>query len=86
MCILLLFSGPAYDFFVKRHEPAPQVFCTTVDKNLLNVSKERGKLVTYKRDIICLPKSFSRQGNLIDVPRKKDIRRMLAVNKLIGKI
>ena len=35
---------------------------------------------------MCLPRQFARQGNLIDIPRKRHIRQKLAINKLVGKI
>ena len=46
----------------------------------------QGKLVTYERDIVCLPMWFAKEGDLIKIPRKKPVRRFLAVNKLLGKI
>ena len=73
-------------FFGKKARTYPSSFLHNRGQKPAQCVKGKGKLVTYERDIICLPKSFSRQGNLIDVPRKKEIRRMLAVNKLIGKI
>ena len=35
---------------------------------------------------MCLPRSFAQHGSLINIPRKKSIRQLLAVNKLVGKI
>lgn len=49
-------------------------------------AKKKGRVVTYERDIICLPRSFVKQGNLIDIPRKRSVRQALAINKLVGKI
>ena len=48
--------------------------------------KGKGKLYTYERDIVCLPKQFDKQEDLIKIPRKRDVRHLLAVNKLVGKI
>ena len=44
------------------------------------------RAVTFERDIVCLPRSFGKEGSLIDIPRKKSIRHFLAINKLVGKI
>ena len=42
--------------------------------------------MSYDRDIVCLPKSFGEQSDLIKIPKKKSVREFLAINKLIGKI
>ena len=47
-------------------------------------TKKKERAVTYERDIVCL--SFAKHGSLIDIPRKKSIRQLLAMNKLVGKI
>ena len=44
------------------------------------------KVYSYERDIICLPKWFTSEGELISIPRKKSVKHFLAVNKLVGKI
>lgn len=44
------------------------------------------RFFTYDRDIICLPRSFRTPSGLIPIPRQRDKREFLAVNKLIGKI
>ena len=49
-------------------------------------NKGKSRLFTYERDIVCLPKSFAKKGQLIAIPRKKTLRHLLAVNKLVGKI
>ena len=49
-------------------------------------TKKKERVVTYEHDIACLPKSFARHGNLVDIPHKKSIRQMLAINKLVEKI
>lgn len=48
--------------------------------------RKKERVVTYERDIVCLPRSFAKHGSLIDIPRKKSIRQFLAINKLVGKI
>ena len=53
---------------------------------LVKKQKMKGKCVMFERDIICLPKSFLQHGNLIEAPRKRSARQMLAVNKQVGKI
>ena len=78
LILLTIFSNKAQSY--------PSSFLQNRGQKPTQCVKGKGKLVTYERDIICLPKSFGCQGNLIDIPRKKDIRRMLAVNKLVGKI
>ena len=47
-------------------------------------TKKKERAVTYERDIVCL--LFAKHGSLIDIPRKKSIRQLLAMNKLVGKI
>ena len=49
-------------------------------------SKIATKFAMYQRDIVCLPKGFSKEGDLIPIPRKRQERHFLAVNKLISKI
>ena len=53
-------------------------------KHEKSVSTER--LLTYDRDIICLPKSFVGDGGLIKIPRQQHLRDFLATNGLYGKI
>lgn len=48
-------------------------------------NKGREKVQIYERDIVCLPRSFTKHG-IIDIPRKKSVRQLLAINKLVGKI
>ena len=48
--------------------------------------KGKGKEITYEREILCLPKSFRTEKDIIDLPRKQWQRTFLAVNKLFGKI
>ena len=43
-------------------------------------------MFTYDRDIICFPKSFTSDDNLIKIPRKQEVRDFLASNNLTGKI
>ena len=43
------------------------------------------KPLTYERDIICLPKNMRGKGN-IKIPRFRSARKMLAKNRLIGKV
>ena len=52
----------------------------------LSSKKGKGRLHIFERDIMCLPKCFAKQKDLIGVPRKKSVRHFLAVNKLVGKI
>ena len=44
------------------------------------------RVYTYDRDIVCLPRSYIQCGGLIQVPRKKNDRKFLVANKLIGKV
>lgn len=44
------------------------------------------KLLTYNRDIICLPKSYAKGANIIGIPRSERIRSFMAKNQLFGKI
>ena len=50
-----------------------------------SMKKGKGKLYTYERDIICIPKFFC-EKDVVQIPRKKSSRQFLAVNKLVGKI
>lgn len=62
----------------------PSAFLNQVNTN--KKGKGKGKLYTYERDIICLPRWFGKEGELIQIPRKRADRHFLAVNKLVGKI
>ena len=48
--------------------------------------KGNGRLCVYDRDIMCLPHSFLKRGDVINIPRKKNVRHFLAANKLVGRI
>ena len=48
-------------------------------------SSKMPKVLTYDRDTICLPKTLAESGK-IAIPRKQQVRSMLASNGLIGKI
>lgn len=43
-------------------------------------------MITYNRDIICLPKSNQGKNGDIKIPRGREVRDMLSRNGLIGKI
>ncbi len=48
--------------------------------------KGKERLMSYDRDIMCFPKSYGKQSDLINIPKKRSRREFLAKNKLIGKI
>lgn len=78
-------------FYCRRRQPSYRCpsFLSKRNSKILAArqgTKGKGKMFTYERDIICLQRSFARHGNLIDIPRKKNVRRKLAINKLVGKI
>ena len=52
----------------------------------VNSKKGKGKMFTDERDIVCLPKQCQKHSDVIQIPRKKEMRHFLAVNKLVGKI
>ena len=78
--------------FRKKSRTYPSAFLQRHANKMLGTvatqssKKGKGKMYTYERDIVCLPKQFAKQEDLIGIPRKKDVRHFLAVNKLVGKI
>ena len=67
----------------KRKGKFPSIF---LKKRHTSNVQENSRVYTYDRDIVYLPKSFVQRGGLIQLPRKKDDRKFLVANKLIGKV
>lgn len=77
--------------FLRRKTTFPSAFLQRHANKALDsaqkCNKGTGRLYTYDRDIACLPKRFAKKEDaLIPIPRKREIRQFLAVNKLVGKI
>ena len=51
-----------------------------------SLSAKMPKVITYDRDIICLPKSLAESDSKIAIPQSQKARSMLASNGLIGQI
>ena len=78
-CVSVFFS------YKGKNKVCPSTFLR--ERTPANISKKgKGKIYTYERDIICIPKWFADEDDLIKLPRKKNFRFFLATNKLLGKI
>lgn len=85
----LLFGDPYICFIVYLHRKSvgrslPSAFLSK--RRLRQTAAVKQKLFTYDRDILCLPKSYEKEGRNIKIPRGTVIRDYLASNGLIGKI
>lgn len=70
--------------FSHRKQPKGTLPSMFLQKQETQTSKR--VVYTFDRDIICLPKSYVQCDGFIQIPRKKDDRKFLVANKLIGKV
>ena len=70
-------------YIIYRKGVSPSAFLATQRLKVRDnqrSGKGKGKFLSYDRDIMCLPKSFGEQSDLIKIP-KKSVREFLAINK-----
>ena len=72
--------------FTTYRKCLPSAFLSKSARRCSKSANPKSKEITYERDIVCLPKSFSGVGGVIKIPRAKSAREFLARNGLIGKI